>query len=278
MDNQHYENAEKTFSIGRCTSIHSDLDSFPMHNHNHSEIYVLLSERAGFRVEGRYYDVRQGDILIFSSREFHNVSFALDKPYSRITLNLKREYFHNFVQSDYDLFAGFNRRRLGEGNLIRRETAQESGISTCVDDAVRFAFGDLPEKDLLLQSVLLRMLVSINHVVDSAGQATQPAVHNQKVMDIINYINSNLAEDLSLAALEKRFFMSRYHLSHIFKQATGFPISQYITSKRVKYADELITGGTSTLDACMLAGFNDYSNFYKTFKKMTGHSPKQSRK
>lgn len=277
MNDFYYVNQSHTFIMFRHTTLHKDLMEFPMHNHNAYELYYLLSDHAEFKVEGHIYPVEKGDILLFNSREFHNVSFDVHKPYSRMVIKIERDALKSFVQCDYDLFSGFEQRRLGEGNHIPAAQAERYGLHSCIGELEQAVGDDVPERELLLQCALVRLLVSVNRAVAAAGQVTAPPPRNQKVMEIINYINGNLAEDLSLAALEKRFYISRCYLSHVFKQTTGFPISQYITSKRVKYADELIAGGVSTLEACMRSGFNDYSNFYKAFRRMTGHAPKQSK-
>ena len=40
---------------------------------------------------------------------------------------------------------------------------------------------------------------------------------NEKITQILNYINNNLAASLSIDTLSSRFFISRYHLMHSLK-------------------------------------------------------------
>ncbi len=278
MQEQAYRNEDGSLSVTRSTTQHTDYTPFPFHSHISCEIYLLRSESALFRVEGTLYPIRAGDILLFNNREFHNVTFDLTKPYARTTVQVRADALAGLPQTGYDLFAGFERRKPGVGNHIPAQTAQDSGITALIEELESAAFTARAGRDLLTLASLIRLLMGINDVVAQSDVPLQPAQRNQKVAEILQYINANLAEDLSLSALEKRFYMSRYHLSHIFKDATGFSVSQYVTNKRVKHAEDLITRGSSTLDACIASGFGDYSNFYKTFKRLTGHTPKASKR
>ena len=52
---------------------------------------------------------------------------------------------------------------------------------------------------------------------------------------------------------------------------------EYITKKRLVLAKELILEGISLYEAADRVGFSDYSNFYRSFKKTMGFSPKELR-
>ena len=78
-----------------------------------------------------------------------------------------------------------------------------------------------------------------------------------------------------LDELERIFFISKYHLCHIFKQATGLTVHGYITDKRLTYAYELYGEGKNLSDAAALAGFSCYSAFYRAYTKKYGMPPKK---
>ncbi len=271
------EHAENGFSITRTRSYYTQPTTFPNHIHNHYEIYTLHSSHARFKVEGQIYELTKGDFMIFNSREFHNISFDLQEPYDRTTMGFTREYLDNFNQSQYDLYAGLDFRKLGFGNHIPAHLAQRAGLSQHVAALEHYAFGNQPEKPLMLQCLMLQILITINHLVSKVLYSASTHSNNEKMVEIIQYINRHLSSDLSLDALASRFYISKYHLSHLFSASTGFSVKQYISNKRVQYAQKLISEGMSTLDACVTAGFNDYSSFYKAFKKLYHASPKSAK-
>ena len=128
-------------------------------------------------------------------------------------------------------------------------------------------------QDIMMKCYLIQMLVCINRVIDENVRKSTTD-KDEKIYEVLKYINENLNKTMTLDGLSEKFYISKYYMAHIFKRVTGYSVNQYITYKRICLAEEMIAEGVSAAEACVLAGFNDYSNFYKTFCKVTGHSPK----
>ena len=90
---------------------------------------------------------------------------------------------------------------------------------------------------------------------------------------VIRYINENIDKNVSLDRLARRFFVSKYHLCRIFHKQTGASIFTYYNTKRMALAQQMINSGESATAVALRLGFRDYSTFYRTFRKQTGHSP-----
>ena len=90
--------------------------------------------------------------------------------------------------------------------------------------------------------------------------------YNQKMIDILRYINEHLAEDLSIEVLAEHFYISKYHMMRQFKEETGYTIHQYITEKRLLDARNRMNAGVPATRACYESGFKDYSTFLRAFK------------
>ena len=69
--------------------------------------------------------------------------------------------------------------------------------------------------------------------------------------------------------------MSKYYIAHLFKDHIGMSIHQYIAKKRVNACREAILGGMKISDVCLRYGYQDYSGFYRAFKKEFGISPRE---
>ncbi|MEJ2115004.1 MAG: helix-turn-helix domain-containing protein [Gammaproteobacteria bacterium] len=92
------------------------------------------------------------------------------------------------------------------------------------------------------------------------------------------YVESHLAEKLSEKALAKLCDMSSFHFSRTFKQVCGVTFRDFIIKARIKKAAELLTNSDlSITEVSYEVGFQDLSNFSRTFRRITGKSPSDYR-
>lgn len=92
----------------------------------------------------------------------------------------------------------------------------------------------------------------------------------------IAYIKANFGSDLSLDLVASKVYVSSYYLSHLFREEMNMTYSDYVVSVRIEEAKILLKKKTmKAFDVSAACGFNDANYFAKTFKKLTGLSPKQ---
>ncbi len=104
-------------------------------------------------------------------------------------------------------------------------------------------------------------------------------ISNKYVAQVIDYIKENITSGLSINELAGIVPLSRRNLEIKFKEATGFPIYQFILDKKVDYiTNELLTTDKDLLDIAIEVGFDDVRNVYRIFKKKTGYTPMEYRK
>ena len=93
--------------------------------------------------------------------------------------------------------------------------------------------------------------------------------------NILLYVEDHIDEDLTLDHLSEIFFVSKYHISHVFKANLGISVHQFITKKRLRLCKDAISFHTNLTEICILYGFKDYTSFFRAFKKEFGMSPKE---
>ncbi len=95
---------------------------------------------------------------------------------------------------------------------------------------------------------------------------------------IIDYINRNFNKNITLDLVAMEVGLTPQYLSKVFKEQYGSTFIDFITKKRLKYAEELLSKGNRNIkEISKLAGYEDSNYFCRVFKKETGKSPKQFR-
>lgn len=95
---------------------------------------------------------------------------------------------------------------------------------------------------------------------------------------VIDFIHANLHRKLSLAELAELANISVSHLGHLFRTETGVSPGQYLMALRVQRAGDLLKSSILSVKRIMFeVGFNDKSNFVRSFRKAYGLSPSEYR-
>ena len=107
---------------------------------------------------------------------------------------------------------------------------------------------------------------------------SQNNISNSAFLQMVEYIDSNLDKTCSLQQLSKEMKMNANYLGQVFKRETGETFSAYVTELRIERAKQMLQDEDVSIGEVSTAlGFNDYFYFLKTFKRVTGITPKQYR-
>ena len=253
-----------TFFYGHTKDIHPDSKDFRLHNHNDTyEILIFLSGNSEFRVEGTLYYPKPGDVLVTHSAEMHRMYHKEPvEPYERIVINIHSSFFAKNNCEDFKKI--FTARTLGENNLISADQTKLHNIDEIINSIDQYIYENSNPPVVLIQSKLIELLYNLNRISFTSENVS---FHDEQIKNILMYINDNITSELTLDIIANHMYMNKYHLCHIFKAHTGYTINKYITYKRILLVRELCESGMSLIDASQEAGFSNYSNFYKMYKK-----------
>lgn len=260
-----------------CHSYQEQPSDITTHIHDGYEIFYYISGDLTYYIEGKAYQLKPHDIIITNRRELHRIIFHSPKLYERKYIQIKPEYVSTFLQGEViNPFYYLERRKLGFFNKIDAEVVLTSDISSLWDKIEEVSREDIPENNIMVKLLFMQMLIEINKAYSrNKSFITDSVANNDKVVEILDYINNHIDRKITLDLLADMFYVNKYYLCHIFKQGTGFTVNEYITYKRVIKAQELLNKKISVLEVSDAVGFGDYSNFYKTFKKIVGCTPKK---
>jgi AraC family transcriptional regulator len=96
----------------------------------------------------------------------------------------------------------------------------------------------------------------------------------RQLLQVLEYINEHLNQDIKLTDLAQLLGMSQFHFSHLFKQSIGTAPYQYLLQQRVERAKQLLKQtDQSIMDIAFMCGFNSHSHLSKQFRQLTGMTP-----
>lgn len=253
-------------------------EEIPRETHNDLyEIIINLTGDVMFFVEGLTYQIAKGDIMFINNREIHRVKVLSSSKYERILFHFNPSYISSLdPEGAKSLLEFMDDPNKKNGHRLDGVKAQNSNIPKILKRIESFIGSDLPERELMIRVLMVEFLLELKTLTTRIGGKQDSNVRqDKKIRDITEYINNNLEQKMTLDFIADKFFINKYHLCHLFKRETGFTVFEYISSKRIMKSKELILEGNTLFDSCFNAGFSDYANFYKVFKKYTGISPKQ---
>jgi len=108
---------------------------------------------------------------------------------------------------------------------------------------------------------------------------TNSVLPRQKLTKVVDYIMANLDASPTLEQMAALVHLSPDHFARQFKAATGLAPHQFVITRRVERAQQLLRGrqGVSLAEVAIGAGFSDQSQLCFHFKRIVGVTPGQFR-
>ena len=132
----------------------------------------------------------------------------------------------------------------------------------------------------IIEHIILHSDIAYNTLTFKAF-STFPVEHIRKhllIEDIEQYIIANYKVEITLKYLSKLYFIDEQYLCKLFKRETGIGFVDYINNTRIANAKRLLVISSSKINSIAFeVGYNNLSHFNKTFRKLTGLTPKEYR-
>ena len=254
------------------------LPKVDLHSHGYYEFYFFLEGNIQMQIDDTLYPVRYGDIMLIPPHISHRpIIKDTEQPYRRFVFWISQDYCNHLLQSSPDYayimqYVEIEKKYIFHTDQISFNSVQ-SKLLRLLEEMRSSKFG----RDAQISICINDLILNINRLAHEQNTPTQRHFEHRLYQQLTEYIEEHMDEDLSLENLAKKFFVSKYHIAHVFKDNIGMSIHQYITKKRLNLCKDAISGKMSITDAYQMFGFGDYSSFYRAFKKEFGISPKDYR-
>lgn len=268
------------FTISLYTLQQRENTKESFHWHSCFEITFVKAGTGVYYVNEKDYPVGPGDIVIFNQTEPHGwevTSAAMQVLVAIFTIDFISERVGDF---DYQYLKPFVDRGSNFRNLIK------AGEPFCSD--MRYLLNEIYREynikavgyQFMIKSDILKLLTFlIRNFTDQNKSQELLAVKQTTVKRLEKafiYMHNHYNEKITLDTVAGLCCMSPVYFSSSFRRATGSSFINYLTEIRVRHAQKLLQAKNMNVsDIALECGFRNIANFYRQYRKVTGHTPKE---
>ncbi|MDY2937413.1 MAG: AraC family transcriptional regulator [Fusicatenibacter sp.] len=266
-------------SLGLRLCHNVEYENFPDHWHVGMELIMPIDQGYVVVVGKERYELLEGDLILINSGVIH----ALEAPPTgeRIILQFDTALLYTLKEMETLLFmmpAVFFYRKNPQDELY-------CFLREKLDRIIQEYDGNSAFREASIYSALIEIFVELGRreIYQSGpgkqAQTTKQQEYLEAVMNACNYINRHYMDNLTLEEVANVSGFSKFHFTRIFKQYMNMTFYEYLNSKRVKRAEELLYNKEMSItDVAMNSGFSSLSAFNRTFKAIKNCSPSDYRK
>lgn len=243
-----------------------------LHSHIFYEILYICSGNIQYLIKTDRYQIQPGDIIIVPPGISHQpiLTDQQNTTYRRYVLWLSPL----FMKGVTPLFPNYD---FTKPRLLRTAGTKWAILKDKFHAGILEAEQKRPGWNACVYGNTLELVTLLYRATVDKKSTHLKSEKPELLENILIFIESNLAQNLSLADTGRRFFVSRSTISNTFRKEMGISFYQYVTQRRLVAAKNLILENIPMEIIAGKVGFSDYSSFYRAFKSEYGISPRQFR-
>ena len=247
-------------------------ESLGMHKHEDMiEICFLEKGFQYYNIQGEYYELKGGDILLtFPGEEHGTKSYPEDKGrlfWLIINITKGSQRLLNLTKKETD--AIISRLMKLKPNRVFRASQL---IKNDLNKIFRIYHSEeTVYKKIQITNSLLNFLLNVIEY----GEKSSAMEPSEEIQGICRYIDQNLDDTLRLEMLADKIHLSLSHFKFRFKKEIGIPPTDYILRRKMEHAKKILPQSSSVSDLAYSLAFSSPSYFATVFKRYTGKSPSE---
>ena len=259
------------------------------HYHDYYQVCYVVNGTLLHQQDGASVFLNAGDAFIVPPGFIHSLHF--ETPGTEVfSLAFLESLFHpGFPQSNAHRFLSDLRANVGSGgnNAIHmrveldhdRRKIMEGLLESLILQQKMACTQDLSAAPSIIAAIIYLLAQSYYAQPQNADALDTLQDYGSTLLRCVAYIDSHYKEELTLAALTKRFGISKSAFCSVFPQFVGMPLKKYIARKRIQEAQTLIRFHPewSLNRISAEVGYSDDSTFYRNFLRVAGVTPSQYR-
>ncbi|MCU6712870.1 AraC family transcriptional regulator [Paenibacillus sp. J5C_2022] len=246
--------------------------------HDFWEIVYVDKGEVDANTESGHYRLNQGNVLIHSPNEYHQLESMGNKPPNLFIVTFRCDNGAMAFFEEHKLFHIGHAEHAVLAQLMK-ESRHAFEINTYPirpKQAPPFAAEQLFK--IYLEQLLIQIVRSVQggkpHTTLLSTKNENQSAHIRK--QIIEYLEQHLSDKITLDFLSTQFSMSKTQLNVLFKRTSGTGIITYLQQLKIEHAKKHIREDTCNLtEIADLLGYSSVHYFSRHFKKAVGMTPSE---
>ena len=255
--------------------------TYPLHQHKEFELNFIERGKGVRRIVGdSVEEIGDYELVLLGGEDLEHVweqGSCTSKDIREITVHFSGDIFGDGLLTR-NQFASIRNmlQKADHGISFPVSTIMKvySTLDTIADESERFV------QFLKFMYVLYELSVSdeMKVLASSSFSHRESNVENSRIQKVKQYVNVHYPEPLKLDDIADLVGMSPVAFSRFFRQRTGRTLSDYIIDIRLGYAARMLVDSSKNIsEICYECGFNNLSNFNRTFKAKRNYTPRDFR-
>jgi len=253
----------------------------PEHFHDWNEIVYVYAGHGTFFIDQTLHAMLPGDLFVIPSNTIHRTLPLQEDPITSSAIFFGSTLLPNDLYSDTVSYRQF----LNDTRDLRTyRFSLERPLRELLEYHVHHMHHELLTKRIgYCNAIVIELQIVILELTRAFSQTDySTATHNSSsrssgppwLYPVLQHIEHNFPIKVTLGALSSVAGVSPPHLSRVFKKVTGLTLIDYLTTKQIILAKNLLLKtDNSVTEIAQSCGFESLPHFYRTFKRYTGNTP-----
>ncbi len=254
------------------------------HWHDYVEIIYIETGKLFISISNEQYMGVPGDIFFINEEELHEMYvedtktlyYAFLFPMKYLNFEMKDFVENSYLGSLYNKDSTFT-NKLPQACKVYEEICHQLELLIHLNESEEMAY-QFGTKIALLNIIYL--LAKEKLIKEKVNNHSLSKINKLNLLkDITSYIYKNYNDKIYLKTISNKFGMCPKYFCKFFKDNFGKTFIEYLKDLRIeKSMNMLIDSNLSIMDISFANGFENFSYYIRTFKKLVGCTPSSYRK
>ena len=238
-------------------------------------MFVFVEHNTRMMINDNGYIPKFGSVVMIGRNDMYQPIFLMRDRIEYYEINFPEDFFKhiNDLSPFHELFLSEKKH-----SIISPTHEAAEKMFHILRKIDRLLEGKSSHASFLIYSHLISFASYICDILADKDKMSGNQTITRALNKAIDYISSNYLTINGIQEIADHCQVSLSYLCRIFKKQLNTTPIEFINLRKIHHAKYMLKKGYNVTDACYASGFNNYTYFISTFKKLTGQTPMSYKK